>query len=189
MRVFKAKEGMSVCSKSAGVLVVAPIFFVLTAISMSMSGGNPLYFVIYMIIIEGIANLFYTAQKINCTRGDYLEYSATNKWIKLAHLPADFTVVCFHIYFYSQGDPIMFFYPIMELLYLIMRLLTQFSTALTLAKITDTAVSVDRIKFRTYPLHLLMHLIPIVDVFSAFIVDRRLNKIKLLKTDHEISAY
>lgn len=164
--------------KSARVLVITPIFFAASALLMAMKHGNPLFFVILFAIVDGIANLFYTAHKIPTSRGEYLELSQWNQWIKFAHLSADIIVVCFHLYFYAQDGTVMAFYPIMECIYLIPRIFIQFSTALTLAKLADAVGSVDQRKIPLYPLQLLLHLIPVVDAGSAFLVNRHLNKIK-----------
>ena len=157
-------------------LLIAPISFVSLSLLMTMSGGNPFFPALLFAPIEFIAGISYTICARPTSFGLCLECAASNKWIKLANLVSDLTMLAYFLYFRlgSSCIQIIAFLPILP--YIVSRVLVQFCSLIVAAKIADGAAYTKGITFKCFHLHVLLHLIPVLDVCSACWIDRQLNK-------------
>lgn len=162
--------------KSSRFLIIAPILCIVISIVLAMLRWNPVAFTIPFVIADIIGSVFYVSQPAPTCYDEALKCAAFNKWIKLAHLLTDVTMITLHICFLNVRGYISDRVFLLDVSYFIARLFSQFATAFALGKIADGTENNAVIQIKSLTLHKLLHLLPIADVCSACWLDRQMKK-------------
>lgn len=161
--------------KSSRFLIIIPIVCIVIPVILAIQKWELIALTIPFVIADIIGSIFYASQPAPTCYDEAVKSAAYNKWIKLTNLLADVAMIVLHIYLRNVRGYILDRIFLLDLSYLIARLFSQFATYFILVKIVDSAKNIPQIQFQTKPLHFLLHLIPVADIFSVLSVNKQLN--------------